>query len=327
MTGRGRERKAIGDVIEGYFPVVIDTETFDAVLCAINGRIKHQRGATGKVKVANLFTGRIFDAADGSTVTAPEKTPGNRRLTSRQQSKGMSQSLPFSYDAFEKAFLGLLVHKDFSVKDNTDDSAITILENRIKEIDKTLARLGAALESAGKLETVVAKIGVLETERKQLKERLTERRQGKAMSAAATMEATRKLAAEHRDSTDDDLRRRLKTHIAAVVSEIWMLTWQVRETDPKRPTRDRGVRYAAFQVFFDGLSAMFVLNNRDSRCELVESVQGCSDLRAWRKGSKSKPQEITLASMVADDAADAAELAEIRKEKRKLKKAMKGVVS
>ncbi|HUG68669.1 MAG TPA: recombinase family protein, partial [Pirellulaceae bacterium] len=98
------KRVAVGEPVSGYFPQVIEERDYYAARQAAEARTS-QPGRHTK-RVANLFTGLVMDARDGSPCQVVDKGSGLQLVSSAARNgKQGAVYLAFPYEAFERALL------------------------------------------------------------------------------------------------------------------------------------------------------------------------------------------------------------------------------
>jgi DNA invertase Pin-like site-specific DNA recombinase len=102
-----------GEVLSGYYPVIIDAETWEKAQTAMHGRTD-KPGRIG-AKVTNLFSDLLTDAATGEKMLIANQTQGSgkkrrkrRMLVPAGAMEGRRPSVTFPYEIFEAAILSLL---------------------------------------------------------------------------------------------------------------------------------------------------------------------------------------------------------------------------
>lgn len=232
-TGRLADRKPIGEVVKDYYPAVIGEEDFYRAQSAMTSR-RLKRGPIGKT-VANLFTGLVRCADDGATMVLVDKGPRSSgpALVSSSATRGRSGSkyVSFPYAPFEEAMLAWT--KEIRPVDVIPPQAdqielrdrIAALEGRIVDLDARLAVFREKLLTAPDFATLLDTVEKLEKERD---------------SSLRTLERLKLETIEAKDNVVDhvqdlvslveraegeelyDLRMRLRSRFASLISEIWV---------------------------------------------------------------------------------------------------------
>jgi DNA invertase Pin-like site-specific DNA recombinase len=265
MRQDGKRVVPDGEPIPSYYPPVISEAEWREAQKAIQGRDgAFETGGRGSPAAgrkgkddheANLFTGLARDAKTGERMHIAHafgrKGEGERKrylyLTASPEG-GSANGRRFDYHAFEFAILDRLKElKPCDIQNGEDQAEGTETEEKrlsdrlidlAGRIEKTKARARKAEDFDAFLDMVEA----LQTEQRQVRERLEELQQERAGDSSAVLKDThtiidvlRKAKPEERD----ELRRRLKLRIRQLISEIRVLIV------PKGRAR-----LAAVQVYF-----------------------------------------------------------------------------
>lgn len=236
-----------GEVIPGYYPVVIDEATWHRAQGALASR-KDGKGRIGQ-KVACLFSGLLRDARSGSKMLIAWQSQGSgngkrrrRVLLSADAMEGRCSSVSFPHDdVFEPEILRRL--REVSVADVTGGPAEvessklaaerTGVEARIRTIEEQMEDTGAEVDCA----PLVRLLRKLETRRQELLKQEAAARQKEANPTGAAWREARTLLDVARDETS---RLRLRSLLRTAIEEVYVLV--VRRT--------ACLRLAAVQVFF-----------------------------------------------------------------------------
>jgi len=292
------ERVPHGQPIKGYFPVIIsETEWY-----SVRQAVKHRgttRGANG-VGISNLFTGLIRDARDGKVMhlvyTGSSRKNNTRQLMSygaRNGEKGSDHLLAFPYDPVERIFLQTLreLTADDIVGDKTDTrpDEMAAAVGKLDDLDAKIATVQRrVLEEAG-IDALVSLLEKLSNER-QATAALLDKLKAEAahQQPVEGLREVNSVAALLEKATDPEerksLRLKARAAIKRVVSEIWVIVWDVTPT----------IRAAEVQIWFHtGTFREFLLTwlRRGKHRGLVEnSMVGegdvISDPRQYRTSAK-----------------------------------------
>jgi hypothetical protein len=101
-----RSDKPVGEPVPGYYPAVVNEETFHAVRAALAVRAKVGRGRRGKH--INLFAGLLRDARDGGTITYCHRGASCELVPVSVLQRGTQTWASFPAVAFEDAILSKL---------------------------------------------------------------------------------------------------------------------------------------------------------------------------------------------------------------------------
>jgi DNA invertase Pin-like site-specific DNA recombinase len=279
--GRGgtsmKHRPQAGDMIPDYYPSIITETDFYKVQAAIKARTI-QRGPMGK-RVANLFTGLLHDALDGSTmeIVNKGKRSNGRKLVSsaaRRGEKG-AKYVSFPYNDFELAVLSFLKEikpADILPNQPQADTLRDQLEGTIgklasikSKIKKMKAKL-TALDDSDMFDSLMDVFTDLEKQKRDTAGKLEQLKLELHHSTEPTIADTQEII-EMLDSAKGDelteLRIRLKARIRSLVSEIWVV-----------PLANGKHRIALTQVFFQqgGLEVIVVSTGHQSQsCPIAVS--------------------------------------------------------
>ncbi len=125
--GKPQTRTATGDAIEGYYPVIIDRETFDKVAVALDKRACYRGRRTAHV---NLFSGMLRDARTGERFSYYHAKVQPPTIVPNSDSAGLGH---FNADVLEEAVLAEMA----------EVKATDVFEER--DIDGEVAKLSARL--------------------------------------------------------------------------------------------------------------------------------------------------------------------------------------
>ncbi|MBP3957789.1 recombinase family protein [Gemmata sp. G18] len=101
-----RPDKPVGEAVPGYYPAVVDEDTFHAVRAALAVRAKVGRGRRGKH--INLFAGLLRDARDGGAITYCHRRDSCELVPVSVKQNGTQTWASFPAVAFEDAILSKL---------------------------------------------------------------------------------------------------------------------------------------------------------------------------------------------------------------------------
>lgn len=292
-TGHGaKERKPIGDAIPDYYPAVVSEADFYRAQTALASR-RNKRGPIG-ANVANLFTGLVRDADDGSTMTIVTK--GNDSgpfFVSSAAVRGENGATyaSFPYRAFESAMLSWT--KEIRVEDVLPSrpsvggvaDQLVASQGRLADLDVRIAAFRDSLATDPNFLTLLGVVKQLETERSQLTTTIDDLKAALHESRETALSHAQDLArlmdsAKGQDLVD--LRLRLRSAFAQIVSEIWVAVSPIKRT----------LRQAMVQVHFrnGGYRRLVLLADRGrlttwANADLKDGEPETWDLRHrdWRK--------------------------------------------
>jgi DNA invertase Pin-like site-specific DNA recombinase len=248
---KGGQRVPVGDAILDYFPQIITEREWYAVRHAVKERGK-ELGPRG-VGVASLFTSLIHDARDGEKMhliySSSSRKNNTRMLLSwgARNGKPGSVRLPFAYDGVERAFGATL--KELTASDllggeiDTREEDIAALSGRLEELNEKIHKVQERVEQEPEIEALLRLLERLDRERKSTSERLEQLRASTASQQPSSLDEAQsliKLLGTVQGEQRRELRLKIRARIKQLVSEIWVLIWDVAPT----------IRAAEVQVFF-----------------------------------------------------------------------------
>jgi DNA invertase Pin-like site-specific DNA recombinase len=231
-----------GDVIENYFPQIIDQAQFDAARKEMNA--KRRNGKSGKVTyaggrrsdtAANLFSGLMFDVTSEPERTIQFQTVNRGKYLMSAFDPARKQNR-MSYDRLERAMLSFFEAADWQkiVGQTQSDGykeAVAGLEIVLGKIDKITRRIvttKAAMESddidvatikvlASQAAKAEAELATLTAEKDALEATV-----GAERAKCESIHTPERLMELIKDATPEavEVRRRLKLEIAKRVSRI-----------------------------------------------------------------------------------------------------------
>ena len=218
--GRGH---TAGEPIPGYYPAVIDEDTFDA---ARAGRVR--RGVVGRGrpgKHVNLFAGLLTDARGGAmtyshsdrgSVIIP-RNPGELR-------RGVHTSFPVG--AFETAILGRLAEvRAAEIEVGAGDAVrrVDAISGRLGEVKNLIKLWTLKMDDPAIVDTVAAKLAELNGRRKSLAAELSDAQRDADSPLAESLGEIRTLADALRQDNSDDSRTRARAAIRRAVDRVLCL--------------------------------------------------------------------------------------------------------
>ncbi len=242
LTPRSRG-KVVGPPIQNYYPAILTEEEFDAANAAMQSRKNTNRGRIGK-GIANLFTGKLRDARDRSSiyvVIKPKFKPEDRqRIQSeaarRRKTDGPYKSIPMRF--IEGAFAAILDAIDHWAEKPSTRAEIEATEQKLKALAEKVRTVQGQIaedEDGTLLLPVLQKLG---KQQKELTQRLASLKEEEAGQRKADLDVAHDLAGRLYEG--EEVRRRLKAKIGLLVEEMWIVVF---DTVPKQ-------RVAELQVFF-----------------------------------------------------------------------------
>jgi DNA invertase Pin-like site-specific DNA recombinase len=236
-----------GKPVPGYFPRVIDEETWGKLQDAYDlrldrrGRLGGRNGGKdggGTVEVASLFSGLLRDVRTGEKLQIAWQTVGpksgkrvnggsrhgHRRrilLPASSVDGGGGRRLSFPYGVFEDALLSRLAEIDPAdvVRQGPARESVALTE-ALKDVDALLDVWKAKMDTPAIADVVAEKLAELGTRRKDLAKRLKDaqaRQTDPQLAAWAEAQGLLRLAKKH------DARLRLRQLLRAMVDVVLVL--------------------------------------------------------------------------------------------------------
>lgn len=286
------ERIPEGPPQAGYYPAVVDGDTFFAAQAAKQSRYR-QRGPAGH-DTANLFTGLLYDARSGSTMrlcnsSQSEKAAGCfRRLASYHATHGAAPFVSWKHEHFEEGFLAAV--REIAVADllpkASDVNRLPALQGRLADVERRISEVEAAIATEAEIKPFLSVLKRLaddkatiegEIEGEQI--RLAQERG----SASSDLLSVLDLLAKAKGDERQRLRDKLRAVMRLLISEIWVL---IDELDDKPR-----LRICVAQVFFrNGDHRQFMLwrqgykksSGGNPSVKLPGAPCPPLDLRTWR---------------------------------------------
>lgn len=228
--------------IQGYYPAVIDEDTFYKAQARMQAR-KHTSGKGSRIP-SNLFTGLVVAKNSGNMTirakyykTSDDRKVVNRQLVNNDASKGVhgAKLLAISYDVFERAILRWLethVRPEIILSTHSGKSnELEAAHSKMASIKSKIETIKSSMLGDG---DVRALIDVLRTLDVQLKEATTrvERLKHEQSNADATAPQVednlwliKRLDAATGDERDK-LRKRIKATLPSIIKRIEVISTQ-----------------------------------------------------------------------------------------------------
>ncbi|MBI1915633.1 MAG: recombinase family protein [Planctomycetes bacterium] len=225
--GRKSTRKPFGEPIKGYFPAIIDDETFYRAQTALNGRKAGGGRTTG---TPNLFNGLLYDATDGRRLTI-NTTHGKKVLVSSGAVRKIKGSTfrSIGYDMFETAILSALAElkpADVLGKPNGVQDRIAALAGKLTAVNRNRDAVKAKAATADDVSVFFALLTDLDKQSKTLAEELELAKAEAANQQSDNLGELTSLSALLRDAEDEDrdlLRKKTRAALRRLVSEMRVL--------------------------------------------------------------------------------------------------------
>jgi DNA invertase Pin-like site-specific DNA recombinase len=230
FTGRGGKRRPDGKPIPGYYPPIVEEQTWYAARAAMTNR----RGKAGRPAkhTVNLFANLLHDARGGGTFHMLDKTskskPGTGKvLVSYKATQGIGRFISFPFAAFERAVLSCLKEIDpraiLDKKDKSGDKLLA-LAGRLAEVEGRLERIKARLLDGGEIEVLADAARDLESKRQEVADQLAEARREAASPAVEAWGRAKSLIGVLDKAPDpEETRVRLRAAIRRIVDSAWLL--------------------------------------------------------------------------------------------------------
>ena len=157
---RSAGRKPPGESVPGYFPPVIDPDTFHAVQGVIARRATSGRGRRGKH--VNVFAGLLANARDGGSLTYRHHSTRPTTLVPADVKSGRTGNrwVSFPAAAFEDAVLDELAEiKAADVAgDGRAGKKVETLAGKVAELDNLIKLWSAKMDNPATVDAVAAKL-------------------------------------------------------------------------------------------------------------------------------------------------------------------------
>jgi DNA invertase Pin-like site-specific DNA recombinase len=279
-----KDDKPDGAPIAGYYPKLVDEDTWQRVQVALKGRTK-KAGRIGK-RVANLFTGLLWDArTGGKMLIAWQKrgrvpkgaTPEQREklryrvLVSAQAMARQNGVTSFPNDIFETHVLKHL--KEVKVADITGEekpSETATLTEELRNVDEQIRDAEANFAAGDEnIPSIMRAMRGLDTKKQDILHRLAAARQADESPLSGVWSEARTLLDVAKDEAG---RMRLRTLLQAAITDVWVLV-----------VRHPGRTWCAVQVNFrSGVRRYFAIcydpatrgRKADSWARSIEKLTG-----------------------------------------------------
>lgn len=247
--GETYPRPAAGQPVPGYYPAVVNEQTWRAAAAAVGIRRTRPAGRPGR-KI-NIFAGLLRDARDGSSIVLHTKgaTGGmEKRLVSLAawQGKAGSKFVTFPFDVFERAMLEHLAEVDahslFPDNDHGDEELA--IRGELDRVRAQVERVKAKAEESPDLDDLADVLRRLREKEKGLAEKLAGIRQAATTDPRNGWAEFKSLAGLVATTDDpDEVRRRIRVALQRVVTSIWCVFTGLGP--------DCRERFAVAQVWFE----------------------------------------------------------------------------
>lgn len=221
------KRVASGDPIQGYFPAIIDKQTFEQAEEALNARADKRPGAGG-LRVTNLFPGMLVDARDGSKVEVQDKGYGPRLVSSKERHAATTASYT-PYSLLENAFAVYVDEMPLALvaPKNTKglDRELSLLRKEVASLELQVAKIKDKTRTSTSnvlLDLLIER----DTELKQKRLDLESLERQRGSSATVAAKSSKELLQAIRTATDEQLvtiRTKLRHELRYWIKRIVVL--------------------------------------------------------------------------------------------------------
>lgn len=212
--------KPSGDPVAGYYPAVVDQQTFYAAQAAMKARGRVGRGRRGNH--VNLFAGLLVDALDGGPMTYRHQKPAPHIVpTNAHQGRGRWATFPAG--PFERAVLSRL--REVRASDVADDNAAArdakALSGEAEEVRGLIRAWQAKMDDVAIVDTVAAKLAELHGRLKSVTERLAAAQRDAASPLSEALGGLHTLA-DLLDADDSpDLRSKVRAALRRCLESVY----------------------------------------------------------------------------------------------------------
>lgn len=233
---RDGRRVPVGEPIAGYFPAVVDERDFYAARQGVENR-KSQPGRHTK-RVANLFTGLVRDARDGSACQVVDKGYGLQLVSSAAKAgKPGAVYLAFPYEAFERALLvwacDLKLGDVLPRKATNLEAEVAKAEGRVADLSNRIATLKAKMKTADNFEALLDLLVELESDKAKAEAKVEQLKREMSTCETEALDRSKELIDRLQTADADEvyqLRLKLRAMLKRLVANIVMLPIQVNNT-------------------------------------------------------------------------------------------------
>jgi DNA invertase Pin-like site-specific DNA recombinase len=180
MSGRGRERKASGVPVKGYYPSLLTEEEFLSARSAITSR--QSKGGRRGNGIANIFSGLVRCGYCAGPVRYVNKNAATRwqYLVCSDAKSGLGcKHVPWNYHEFEDAILSKLAGFDISAVLKDDEAgknrtALHAAKAKVTDLQRRKTALIKLVETTGDIPEVAARLQDLMVEQREQADRVEE---------------------------------------------------------------------------------------------------------------------------------------------------------
>lgn len=231
LTGRAvlGEYAIRGKAHPNYYPAVIDDKQFDRVQLQIRKR-KFQRCETTPRGTAHLLQGLFHDIRDNCSMRISlrgRKEQQEYRIVSNKAYKAVKgcRIISYAYSDIEAAFLRLVkeIRPIDLLPPKQVDSEATTVQNRLHVVSRKIANYKQKLREIDGSEVLVDVVLQLESEQKELRERLSEVSHDAPLKSLGDVQDLVTMLAARNGKALIELRIRLRALIRRLVDKILVL--------------------------------------------------------------------------------------------------------
>lgn len=236
----GKAKVPIGDPIPGYYPAVIDEDTFTTVQAGIRARY-NPRGARERSHV-NILRGMMFNALTGNPMSTQTYIAVQRvrvRIVDSTITNGGGGSKgSYLYPHFETDFLKYvseLQPEDFVTNPGDKVNRMSTLSSKLTLASEKIAAIQKAIAEIEDVKSVPGMIDMLNKiieQREAAKKALDDFKVRHANPVVETLADVQSLAGLLATSKDpDSLRLKIRTRIRQLIESVWILIWDTHATN------------------------------------------------------------------------------------------------
>ena len=171
FSGKGKNRKAVGDPIPDYYPRIISDDEFYSVQKIMASKKTNSAGRKG-TKVPNILTGLCKCGYCGATMNYVDKGKGYdslKFLVCSTAKRGIGcKYVPWRYSEVERLALNFLT--DLKVEDISDDDGMSVaqellaVQGKLKQLSKAQTNILEVIEAAPSVGVLVPRLVAIEME-------------------------------------------------------------------------------------------------------------------------------------------------------------------
>ena len=179
-SGKGKNRKPVGDPIPNYYPPIITEEEFYSVQKIMSAKRTNSAGRKG-AKVPNLLSGLCKCGYCGGAMTYVDKGDYDtqRYLVCSNAKRGIGcKHTPWIYSEIERLVLNFLT--DLQVEDISDGDEFSLaqeleaIQGKLEQLIKAQQNIVLAIEAAPKVSVLLPRLLAIEQEISEVRQRKQE---------------------------------------------------------------------------------------------------------------------------------------------------------